>query len=379
MQPGEIAPFRIDVPDEVLADLADRLGRTRWPERETAAGWQQGVPLETAQALADHWATGYDWRERESRLNRFPQHLTEIDGLPIHFAHVRSPEPAALPLVLTHGWPGSWLEFAEVIGPLSDPAAHGGDPADAFHVVCPSLPGFGWSGKPASPGWGTRRVAQAWATLMDRLGYRRYGAQGGDWGSMVTTLLGATDPDHVAGVHLNMVIAGPGPDDGEMTDEEREAVAAFERYMAEEAGYSLEQSTRPQTVGYGLVDSPVGQMTWIIEKFWAWTDTDGDPVGALGADRLLDNVMVYWLNRAGASSARIYWESFRQPPTDRVEVPAGMAIFPKELFRASRRWAAHQYTDIRRWSVMERGGHFAAMEQPQAFVDEVRAFFRTVR
>ena len=337
------------------------------------------MPLTTAQALHHHWSTLYDWRATEARLNGFPQYRTEIDGLGIHFAHIRSPEDSALPLVLTHGWPGSWLEFTEVIGPLTDPLSHGGDAADAFHVVCPSLPGYGWSDKPSTPGWGLSRIARAWADLMARLGYDRYGAQGGDWGAMVTTLIGAGAPDHVAGIHLNMVIGRPGPDDGELTPEEHEAIATYQRYRAEESGYSVQQSTRPQTLGYGLVDSPAAQMAWIVEKFRAWTDTDGDPIGAFGADRLLDNVMVYWLNGAGASSARLYWESYRDPPRAEVGVPSGMALFPRELFRASRRWAEHQYTDIRRWSELERGGHFAAMEQPGTFVDEVRAFFRTVR
>jgi pimeloyl-ACP methyl ester carboxylesterase len=379
MPSEEIVPFRVHVADEDLADLRDRLARTRWAEPATVEDWSQGVPLPYLQDLCRHWADGYDWRAREARLNTFPQFRTELDGLGIHFLHVRSPEPGALPLVITHGWPGSVVEFLEVIGPLTDPAAHGGDPSDAFHVVCPSLPGYAWSDKPTAAGWGVDRIARAWATLMARLGYDRYGAQGGDWGSAVTTALAQVDAAHLAGIHLNMAVAGPAPEDGEPTASETEALAAMSHYMEKESGYSQQQSTRPQTLGYGLVDSPVGQCAWILEKFCSWTDTGGDPVGALGADRILDNVMLYWLPGAGASSARLYWESFRSFGRDPVGVPAGVAVFPKELFRPSQRWAARQYTDIRHWAELDRGGHFAAFEQPELFVDQLRTFFRMVR
>ncbi len=377
--PDDVRPFRIAVADCDLVDLRERLARTRWPEMETVDDWSQGMPLAYLQPLVRHWFDGYDWRARETRLNTWPQFHTDIDGLPIHFLHVRSSEPDALPVVITHGWPGSIVEFLDVLGPLTDPAAHGGDAGDAFHVVCPSLPGYGWSGKPTRAGWGVERTARAWAQLMARLGYDRYGAQGGDWGSMVTTAIGQLDPEHLAGIHINMVIAGPGPGDGEPTPEEKEASAGLTRFMSEGSGYSHQQSTRPQTLGYGLVDSPVGQCAWILEKFHAWTDTGGDPIGMMGADRLLDNVMVYWLTATGASSARLYWESGRGRPNDPVEVPMGASIYPREVVRASRRWAAHQYRDIRYWAEMPRGGHFAAMEQPELFVGELRRFFRDLR
>ena len=375
----EITPFEVAVSDDELADLADRLARTRWPEREAVDDWSQGVPLHYLRGVCRYWADEYLWRQREARINAFPQFRTEIDGLEIHFLHVRSPEPDALALVVTHGWPGSVFEFLDVIGPLTDPVAHGGDPVDAFHVVCPSLPGYGFSGKPADAGWGVERTASAWAELMARLGYELYGAQGGDWGASVTTGIGIFDPTHVAGIHVNMVIAGPGPDHGELTEAERASLALMKYYDDWDSGYAKEQSTRPQTIGYSLVDSPVGQCAWILEKFWSWTDTDGDPVASLGADPILDNVMCYWLTRSGASSARLYWESFRTRYTERVEVPTGVSMFPKEIFRPSRRWAAQRYVNITHWEEPARGGHFAALEQPQLFVEQVRKFFRGVR
>lgn len=379
MAGDDVTPFSIEVPQADLDDLAARLARTRWPEPETVDDWSQGVPLDYLRPLVEHWAHAYDWREREARLNRFAQFRTTVDGLGIHFLHVRSPVAGAMPLVLTHGWPGSIVEFAELIGPLTDPAAHGGDPADAFHVVCPSLPGYGFSDKPTAPGWGVDRIADAWVVVMERLGYRRFAAQGGDWGAGVTSALGARHPERVAGIHLNMVVAFPGPSDGEMTDEERAALDRFQRYQDQEAGYSTQQATRPQTLGYALVDSPVGQCAWIVEKFRSWSDAGDDPVGAFGADRLLDNVMLYWLPGNGASSARLYWESFRRIRGTAVGVPMGAALFPKEIFTASRRWAAHQYTDIRRWETMQRGGHFAAFEQPALLLGEIREFFRPLR
>ncbi|MDQ2754231.1 MAG: epoxide hydrolase [Actinomycetota bacterium] len=376
---GEITPFTVQVADADLADLADRLRRTRWPEPATVADWSQGVPLAYVQQLCRYWAEDYDWRKREARLNAWPQYRTEIDGLGIHFVHVPSPVDGALPLVMTHGWPGSVVEFLDVLGPLTDPGAHGGDPADAFSVVCPSLPGYAWSDRPSSPGWSVTRTGEAWAQLMARLGYDRYGAQGGDWGAMVTTALAQADPDHLAGIHLNMVIAGPDPADGELTDSESAALAAMTRYFDQESGYSTQQATRPQTLGYGLTDSPAGQCAWILEKFWAWSDAGDDPVAALGADRILDDVMLYWLPATATSSARLYWESFKHPPTGPVNVPMGASMFPKEIFRCSQRWAARQYRDIRHWGEPPRGGHFAAFEEPELFVDEVRRFFRTVR
>ena len=375
----EIIPFRIAIPPEEIVDLADRLNRTRWPEPETVDDWSQGVPLGYVRDLCRYWAESYKWSEREERLNSFPQFRTEVDGLGIHFLHVRSPHPQAMPLVMTHGWPGSFVEFLEVIGPLTDPAAHDADPADAFHLVIPSLPGFAFSDKPSSPGWGVERTARVWAQLMARLGYSRYGAQGGDWGSGVTFSLGIQDPEHVVGIHLNMIIAFPGPDDGELTEAEQAAMASVTYYNDWDSGYSKEQSTRPQTIGYALVDSPAGQCAWILEKFWAWTDTSGDPIGAIGADPILDNIMLYWLPRTAASSARMYWESFAKLAFDPVSVPMGGSVFPKEIVRGSRRWASRQFQDIRYWGEPTVGGHFAAFEQPEVFVNEVRAFFRTVR
>jgi pimeloyl-ACP methyl ester carboxylesterase len=379
----EIQPFTIAVPQADLDDLAARLDRTRWPDRETTAGtdapWQQGLPLELAQRIAAHWADGYDWRAAEVRLNAFPQFRTEIDGLGIHFLHVRSPQADALPVVMTHGWPGSVVEFLKVIGPLTDPVAHGGDAADAFHLVVPSLPGYGWSDRPTTTGWGVRRIAAAWEHLMLRLGYDRFGAQGGDWGSMVTSAIGAHHTDHLAGIHVNMPLVIPTTPPDEMTPSEQSAAAGLEHYMTWDHGYSTQQSTRPQTVGYGLADSPVGQMAWIVEKFWSWTDCDGDPLNALTADELLDNVMVYWLTDTAASSARLYWESFKDLDFSPIAVPSGISIFPHEIFRCSRRWAEGRFTDLRHFNELEHGGHFAAFEQPELFVTEIRDAFRSMR
>jgi pimeloyl-ACP methyl ester carboxylesterase len=382
-----VEPFRIDVPDPELDDLSTRLKAARWPEQETVDDWSQGVPLQYMKELCAYWAAGYDWRATEARLNALPQFRIELGGLGIHLLHVRSPHPDALPLVMTHGWPGSIVEFLKVIGPLTEPSAHGGDAADAFHLVCPSLPGYGFSDKPQRPGWGVERIADAWAELMARLGYERYGAQGSDWGTSISACIGQTDPDHVAGIHLTPPLAPPDPatfDD--LTDGERAALASLEHAAEWESGYSTEHATRPQTIGYALADSPVALCAWIVEKFWAWTDCDGHPENVLTRDELLDNLMLYWLPRTGASSARLYWESLGQvnelitgPVHDVVEVPAGCSIFPKELQRPSRRWAEQRFRDIRHWNELDRGGHFAAFEQPELFVDEVRAFFRLVR
>ncbi len=379
----EIVPFKIHHSDEQLDDLRARIRNARWPEAETVAGsdepWAQGMPLEYARELAEHWAQDYDWRRCEAELNSWPNHRTVIDGLGIHFIHVRSPHEGARPLVLTHGWPGSVVEFLDVIGPLTDPGAHGGDPADAFHVVIPSLPGFGWSDKPTESGWGVPRIAAAWEQLMLRLGYDRFFAQGGDWGSMVTTAIALGHPEHLDGFHVNMPIAPPDPDlMDDMSELEVSALAGLDHYMNQENGYSAQQSTRPQTLGYGLADSAVGQMAWVTEKFWAWADHDGDPRSAISADRQLDNVMTYWLTNSAASSARLYWESFKDVDLSPVPVPAGVSVFPKEIFRTSRRWAEKRYTDLRHYNALDRGGHFAAFEQPELFVDEVRAAFRAM-
>ena len=309
----EVMPFRVEVSEADLRDLGERLKRTRWPEAETVADWSQGVPLTYLRELCRYWGDEYDWRATEARLNDIPQFRTRIDGLGIHFLHVRSPHADALPLVLTHGWPGSIVEFQKVIEPLTNPTAHGGDAADAFHLVCPSLPGYGFSDKPAYPGWSVQRIADAWSVLMARLGYRRYGAQGGDWGTSISTCIGQQDAAHVIGIHLIPPLAPPDPATfGDLTDAERAALASLQHAAEWESGYSEEHATRPQTIGYGLVDSPVGLCAWIVEKFWAWTDYDGHLDNVLTRDELLDNVMLYWLPGTGASAARLYWESTRQ-------------------------------------------------------------------
>ena len=380
-------PFRIAIPDDQLDDLRERLERTRWPERETVDDWSQGVPLAYLSELCSYWADGYDWRATEARLNAFPQFRTALDGLRIHYLHVRSPHPDALPLVISHGWPGSIVEFMKVIGPLTDPTAHGGEAQDAFHVVCPSLPGYGFSDKPSRPGWKVNRIAAAWTQLMARLGYERYGAQGSDWGTSISASIGQQDPGHVAGIHLTPPLAAPDPDTfDDLTDAEHAALASLEYGDEWDSGYSKEHETRPQTVGYSLVDSPAGLCAWIVEKFWSWTDCDGHPENVLTRDELLDNLMLYWLPGTGGSSARLYWESMREvrelftrANTDVVAVPTGCSIFPKEIQRPSRRWAEKRFTDIRYWNEPARGGHFAAFEQPELFVHEVRSFFRLVR
>jgi pimeloyl-ACP methyl ester carboxylesterase len=380
----DITSFEIAVDDAELADLHDRLARTRWPEREPVKDWSQGIPLAYVQEVCEYWRNGYDWRSREKHLNQFPQFRTSLSGdadekLGIHFIHARSPEPNAFPLVITHGWPGSTVEFMKAIGPLTDPAAHGRDPADAFHVVAPSLPGYGFSDKPTRTGWGTDRIAAAWDELMVALGYERYGAQGGDWGASVTTKIGAQNRGNCAAIHLNMPVAGPGPRGPGDSEVEQRALAKFKYYQDHDSGYSKEQSTRPQTLGYGLVDSPAGQAAWILEKFWAWTDNDGHPEDAVSRDELLDNVMFYWLSGSGASSARLYWESFNAFGGVTVGIPTGVSQFPREILVAPRPWAERVYTDIRYWNELDRGGHFAAFEEPDLFVDELRAFFRLVR
>jgi pimeloyl-ACP methyl ester carboxylesterase len=375
-----IAPFRISANDAELDDLRRRLRATRWPERETVGDWTQGIPLAYVQEVCAYWAEKYDWRAREARLNAFPQFRTELDGLGIHFIHARSPHASALPIVLTHGWPGSVVEFHKVMGALADPTAHGGDAADAFHVVCPSLPGYGFSDKPSRNGWNVERTARAWAELMGRLGYRRWVAQGGDWGSIITTMIGVQAPAGCAAIHLNMPWVAPDPDTlNSLTPAEQKCIESFQYYERWDSGYSKQQSTRPQTVGYGLVDSPAAQAAWILEKFWAWTDCNGHPENALTRDELLDNVMLYWLPGAGASSARMYWESFNVALTEPVLLPTGCSIFPKEIIRPSRRWTEKRFRNVVYWNELPRGGHFAAFEQPELFVKELRDCFRPLR
>jgi pimeloyl-ACP methyl ester carboxylesterase len=370
-----ITPYEIDIGEAALDDLRHRLRATRWPEPATAGGWVQGVPLPYLRDLCAYWADTYDWRATESRLNRLPQFRTEIDGLGIHFVHVRSPHPAAVPLVLTHGWPGSFVEFEQVIGPLT-----GG--SQPFHVVCPSLPGYAFSDKPAHTGWTVERIADAWAELMARLGYEQFFAQGHDWGTSVSTALAQRHRSRVRGIHVMPPLVAPDPSTfDDLTDAERAALADLNSGSAGD-GYSMEQSSRPQTIGYALLDSPAALCAWIIEKFQAWTDCGGDLESVLTRDQLLDNLMLYWLPGTGASAARLYWESFaevqarfRDSTTDEVAVPTGCTIFPKENPRPSHRWAQRRFTDIRYWSEPPRGGHFAAFEQPALFVEEVRSCF----
>ena len=379
---AEIRPYRISVGDDVLDDLKSRLRKTRWPEAELVDDWSQGAPLKWIKDICRYWAEDYDWREREARLNRFAQFTTEIDGLDIHFLHVRSPHPEAMPLIITHGWPGSMVEFHKVIEPLTDPTAHGGNAADAFHVVCPSLPGFGFSAKPTTTGWGVDRIASS-------LG----GADGSPWIFSATARRAATGARRsrprsarrmpsIAPAFTSRSRCRRGPMWKASRRRRRRGRCKGIKYYADwDSGYSKQQSTRPQTLGYGLTDSPSGQAAWILEKFWAWTDCDGHPENILGRDELLDNVMLYWVTATAASSARLYWESFgpkRRTP-HKVTVPTGVAVFPKEIVTPVRKWMEASYTNIRHWSEMPKGGHFAAFEQPELFVREVREFFRTLR
>jgi pimeloyl-ACP methyl ester carboxylesterase len=376
-----VTPFAYHAPQSALDDLRRRLAQARWPEREPVGDWSQGVPLARLRALVEYWRTDYDWRRCEATLNGFDQYRTAIDGLDIHFLHVRSPQADALPILITHGWPGSVIEFFEIIRPLTDPAAHGGNAEDAFHVVAPSLPGFGFSGKPAERGWNAERIARAWAELMHRLGYDRYVAQGGDWGSVVATEMARQRAAGLAGIHLNMpfVMPHPIPTEGVSAEEQR-AVQAFQRFLSDGFGYFHLQATRPQTIGYALTDSPVGQAAWIYEKFHAWTDNDGDPEDALTRDEMLDNITLYWLTQTAASSARMYLENaavIGAPPV--IEIPVGCSIFPREIVPAPRSWAERVYPNLIHWNELDRGGHFAAFEQPELFTQELRDCFRSLR
>lgn len=377
----DIRPFRLSVAEAEIADLRRRIAMTRWPEAEPVEDWSQGTPLADLQALVSYWAEGYDWRRCEARLNGFGQNLTRIDGLDIHFLHVPSPHPQAVPLILTHGWPGSVIEFMEVIGPLADPVAHGGRAEDAFHVVAPSLPGYGFSGKPAEPGWGVERIGRAWAELMRRLGYQRWFAQGGDWGAIVTTVMGGQAPEGLAGIHTNMPVARPRAEDyADPSPEVQAAKAAGEKYKKHDSGYSAIQSTRPQTIGYGLVDSPVALAGWFYEKMWSWTDNRGRPEDALSMDAILDNISLYWFSATGASAARLYWESFAAiARSEPVYLPAGVSTFPKEITKAPRPWAERLLRNLVYWNDVERGGHFAAWEEPDLFVAELRKCFALMR
>jgi pimeloyl-ACP methyl ester carboxylesterase len=379
----DVTPFTYHAAPSALDDLKRRLAQTRWPERETVVDWSQGVPLIKLRALVDYWRTAYDWRRFEARLNGFAQYRTEIDGLNIHFLHVRSRHANALPIIITHGWPGSVIEFFKIIEPLTNPTAHGGRAEDAFHVVAPSLPGFGFSDKPPERGWNAARIARAWSELMRRLGYTRYVAQGGDWGSIVTTTLAQQRPAGLAGIHLNMpvVFPDPLPTTGQTPAEQR-AIEKFKLFQSDGFGYFLEQSTRPQTIGYALADSPLGQAAWIYEKFHDWTDNSGDPESALTRDEMLDNITLYWLTETAASSARIYFEQARLGSINnsgRVDLPVGCSIFPREIVPAPRTWAERFFPNLIHWNELNRGGHFAAFEQPALFTQELRNCFRSLR
>ncbi|MGW2639871.1 epoxide hydrolase family protein [Streptomyces sp. NPDC001348] len=388
-----IRPFRLAIPQSDLDDLHDRLDRTRWPDQLPGVGWAYGVPADYLRDLVRYWRHEYDWRAAEARLGEWPQFTTTIDGAHVHFAHVRSPETDATPLVITHGWPGSIVEFLDVVGPLTDPAAHGGDPADAFHVVVPHIPGFGLSGPTTEPGWEAGRVADAWAELMRRLGYERFGAQGGDWGAAISRELGRAHPDRVIGVHLNLLPGAQAltePTDGELaglTPEEGERTLGswrrWDAWFREGAGYAAQQSTRPQTLAYALTDSPVGQLAWIVEKFREWTDSEQLPEEAVDRDLLLTNVMLYWLTGTAGSSARIYYERAHATgrtaaPAEPSTAPTALAVFPADP-QIPLRHKADRTENIVRWTEFGRGGHFAAMEEPDLLVGDVRAFFRQLR
>jgi pimeloyl-ACP methyl ester carboxylesterase len=388
----EIHPFRVDMPDDAVADLRQRIAATRLPSRELVADRSQGVQLATIQELARYWATEYNWRRCEARLNALPQFMTGIDGVDIHFIHVNSPHENALPLIMTHGWPGSVIELLGAVGPLTDPAAHGGSASDAFDLVIPSLPGYGFSGEPAEVGWNVGRVAQAWAELMNRLGYTRYVAQGGDVGASVTDAMGRQAPAGLAGIHMNLLVTTLG---GAMppaeTEPERAATEQISTFRASGFGYFLEQATRPQTIGYALLDSPLALAAWMLDHD---TDAyekitrafvDGQPSGGLTRDHILDNITVYWLTGTGASAARSYWENGRaqalaagQPPPP-VKLPVGFTTFPGEIFRAPRSWVEQSYPTLTYFNEAARGGHFAAWEEPELFSEEVRAAFRSLR
>ncbi|GAB3959529.1 epoxide hydrolase [Actinoallomurus acanthiterrae] len=376
----EIHRFRIDVPQAQLDDLRDRLAATRWPDELPGVDWSYGVPAGYARRLAEYWRTGFDWRAAEARLNAFPQFTTRIDGQNIHFLHVRSPEQDALPLIITHGWPGSVAEFMKVIGPLTDPAAHGGDPADAFHVVAPSIPGFGFSGPTTETGWDLNRVAPAWAELMRRLGYQRYGAQGGDSGAVISPMLGRADTAHVAGVHVNGGLGFPTGDPAEFEGLTETELARLGQYQDQDrAGYAMIQATRPQTLAFGLHDSPAAQLAWIAEKFKEWTDPARElPEDAVDVDQLLTDISIYWFTGTAASSARLYKETQKSwgAATEYSPLPHGVAVFPGDP--GVRRIAERDHKVVH-WSEFDRGGHFAAMEAPELLVEDIRAFFRTVR
>jgi pimeloyl-ACP methyl ester carboxylesterase len=378
----DLSPFTVHVPQAALDDLKRRLAAVRWPDKGSAMDWSQGVPLPRAQEFIEYWRTGYNWRRVESSLNALPQFRTQIDGLGIYFVHVRSKHENALPIILTHGWPGSIIEFLQVIGPLVDPTAHGGKADEAFHVVIPSLPGFGFSDKPTEVGWRLPRIANAWAALMARLGYSRYVAQGGDLGAGVSSWMAKQRVSGLAAIHLNLPILfpPPPPPPGGYTAAEQPALAQLGKYAGDGSGYASIQATRPQTLGYGLADSPVGQAMWIYEKFQAWSDNKGDPAEAISVDHMLDDISLYWLTDTAASSARVYFESFAKDFARMlIDLPVAVSIFKGDFFTPPKVWGDQTYSKLFYWNEVPKGGHFAALEQPELFVAELRKSFAQVR
>lgn len=380
--PGDgVRQFDLDRQTQAMAELRRRLRATRWPDPGPVDDWSQGVPIAYLRDVCRYWSDEYDWDAALGRLVAHPNLVTRIDGLDIHFIHSRSPVRDAVPLLLTHGWPSLPFEFLEVLPHLTNPSLCGGPSEPAFHVVAPSLPGYGFSAAPRTPGWGVDRIADAWHELMARLGYASYFAHGGDWGAFVTTSLAIRHPVHVAGIHLTCAVVTGSGEDESATDEERAAVARIREHRRRGSGYSKQQATRPQTLGYALADSPAGQCAWILEKYHAWTDHDGDPRAAIPLDRMLDTITLYWLTNCAASSARLYWESYVATGADRrpVSVPATYSVFPEEVTQPSARWLRARYLDLRYYRRVERGGHFAALEQPDLFVREIRAGIRACR
>jgi pimeloyl-ACP methyl ester carboxylesterase len=390
-----IRRFRIAVPEAALVDLRKRIAATRWPDRELVADQSQGVRLEKLQSLVHYWRTGYNWRKAEAKLNALPQFVTRIDGIDIQFVHVKSRQPGAMPLLITHGWPGSIFELTKIIGPLTDPTAYGGRAEDAFDLILPSMPGYGFSGKPQNTGWGPDRIARAWDVLMKRLGYTNYVSQGGDWGSVVASAMARQAPSGLLGIHVNMPATVPAdvaqalnngePAPSGLSDVERAAFNSLNDLYRKGGGYAAMMVTRPQTVGYALADSPAGQAAWIYDKFAAWTYTDGEPERVLSKDDMLDDITLYWLTNSATSSAQLYWENNNNnfnavsQKTADISIPVAVTVFPGEIYRAPKTWAEKAYRNLIYFNEVDQGGHFAAWEQPELFAAEIRAAFRPLR